>query len=246
MKIALLADIHANLEALQACLRHSRGNGADRFVFLGDLLGYGADPVAFLEIIAELTDQGALAVLGNHDEAALGGLIEQMGFHARDAIYWTRDQLRERDRHFLAGLPKLVRSGDMLFTHASPDRPDAWTYITGTRQALPAMQAGGATYTFVGHVHQPTLYHAIDGTAGVFHPVPGVSIPLSSRRQWLAIIGSVGQPRDGNNAAAYAIFDEQARALTFYRVPYDYLSAARKIRSAGYGEHLARRLEEGR
>lgn len=245
MKIALLADIHSNLEALCACLAHARAGGADRFAFLGDLVGYGADPVACIEIVAGLTEKGAVAIQGNHDEAALGGLIELMGFHARDAIYWTRGQLGDSELAFLGGLPKLVREDELLFVHASAERPEEWTYITGERQALSAIQAGGAAYSFVGHVHQPALYFGVKGEARAFHPVPGVPIPLSPRRRWLAIAGSVGQPRDGNNAAAYALFDQAQRSLTFFRVPYDYLSAARKIRAAGLPERLAKRLEEG-
>lgn len=245
MRIALLADIHANLEALQACLADARARKADSFAFLGDLVGYGADPVACLEIVAGMVEEGAVAVRGNHDEAALGGLIEHMVPHARDVIYWTRERLDEGARAFLNGLPRLAREGELLFVHASADCPEEWAYITGPRQAMLAMQAGGAAYSFSGHVHHPALYYSALDRAHVFSPVPGVSIPLSPRRQWLAIVGSVGQPRDGNNAAAYAIFDRGAGELTFHRVPYDYPSAARKVRAAGLDEHLARRLEEG-
>jgi diadenosine tetraphosphatase ApaH/serine/threonine PP2A family protein phosphatase len=245
MKIALLADIHSNLEALRACLAHARGRGAEQFAFLGDLVGYGADPVACIELITGLAERGAIAILGNHDEAALGGLMENMDFQARDAIYWTRERLGDRERTFLGGLPRLVRDGELLFVHASADHPEAWTYVTGGRQALNAMRAGGVAYSFVGHVHQPTLYYEVGDEARAFHAVPGAPIPLSPRRRWLAIPGSVGQPRDGNNTAAYAIFDRTGRSLTFYRVPYDYLSAAGKIRAAGLPERLAKRLEEG-
>lgn len=246
MKIALLADIHSNLEALRACLAHARAHGASDFAFLGDLVGYGPDPRACLEIIAEMTDRGVVSVLGNHDEAALGGLCERMGFHARDAIYWTRAQLGAAERAFLGGLPKLVRDENRLFVHASAERPEQWRYITGKRSALRSIEAGGAPYCFSGHVHQQTLYYSANGAAGVFYPEPGVAIPLSPQRRWLAIAGSVGQPRDGNKAAAYALFDRARGALTFFRIPYDYLSTVRKIRAAGYSEHLAQRIEEGR
>jgi diadenosine tetraphosphatase ApaH/serine/threonine PP2A family protein phosphatase len=245
MKIALLADVHANLEALRACLDHAAARGAGRYAFLGDLVGYGADPLACLEIVAGLVAGGAVAVQGNHDEAALGGLMERMGFYARDAIYWTRDRLGEAERGFLAGLPQTVREDDLLYVHASAERPEDWTYVTGGREAARAMHAGGAACIFSGHVHQPTLYYAVGAEARAFHPLPGEAIPLSPGRQWLAIAGSVGQPRDGNNAASYALFDAEARVLTYFRVPYDYPSAARKVRAAGLGEHLARRLEEG-
>lgn len=246
MRIALLADVHANLEALRACLAHARAQGVERYAFLGDLVGYGADPVRCIEIATDLTARGAIAVRGNHDAAALGGLMERMAFHARDAIYWTREQLGKDERAFLASLPLSVREDDMLFVHASADRPDAWEYVTSAAQAGRAMQAAQANYCFCGHVHQSTLYYALGEAARVFDPVPGQAIPLSPRRRWLAIAGSVGQPRDGNNAASYAVYDRGGGALTYHRVPYDYLSAAAKVRAVGLGEHLARRLEEGR
>lgn len=109
MKIALLADVHSNLEALTACLAHARREGVDRHAFLGDLLGYNADPVACLDIVRDLSGRGAVAVLGNHDQACLGGLLEEINFPARDAIYWTRERLDPACREFLAALPLLDR-----------------------------------------------------------------------------------------------------------------------------------------
>src|SRR5215470_1189111 len=109
MKLALFADIHSNLEAITACLDHARARGADRYAFLGDLVGYGADPVAVLDLIAEHAARGAVVVLGNHDAAALGRPVDLLGSAAEDAIAWTRSQLGERQRAFLASLPLTVR-----------------------------------------------------------------------------------------------------------------------------------------
>lgn len=246
MKLAILSDIHSNLEALQACLAHASAQGAERFAFLGDLVGYGADPLACLEIVATLARQGAVVVQGNHDEAALAGLCEGMSFAARDAVYWTRAQLGQGQRTFLEGLPLSVTDGDTLFVHASADRPERWTYVSGPKDAARCIQAAGTTYTFAGHVHRPMLYFAVNREASrAFQPTPAVPIPILAHRQWLAIVGSVGQPRDGNNAASYAIFDRKEAILTFFRVPYDYLSAAKKILAAGLPPRLALRLESG-
>ena len=118
MRTALLADIHSNLEALEACLAHARRRGVERFAFLGDLVGYGADPLACLDIIAGMVEEGALALRGNHDEACLGGQLEAMHFAARDAIYWTRERLGPRQREFLAGLPLTHEEGERCFAHA--------------------------------------------------------------------------------------------------------------------------------
>lgn len=245
MKIAVLADIHGNLEALRACLAHAEREGADMHAFLGDLVGYGADPVACLGLLAEHAAKGALLVRGNHDEAALGGLCENMNFTARDATYWTRTQLGSTERDFLASLPYTARRDDLLFVHASADAPGQWPYITSSLQARRCMDAAQAAVTFAGHVHHPSLYFAAGTGVRRFQPVPGVAIPLRGPRRWLAIAGSVGQPRDGNNAAAYALYDEEERMLQFFRVPYDHMTAARKIVAAGLPQRLAQRLQMG-
>lgn len=246
MRTALLADIHSNLEALQACLAHARREGADRFAFLGDLIGYGADPLACLDTIEGLVEDGALAMAGNHDTACLGGHLDTMSLLARDAIYWTRERLDARQRDFLASLPLTVAEDDRLYAHASADRPEAWTYITGVREAEEALSATAARIVFVGHVHHPLLYFTTPGGAlRAFAPVPGVPVPLSDYRRWLAIVGSAGQPRDGNPAACYALHDSAAGTLTHYRVPYDARAAANKILEAGLPERLAWRLIRG-
>lgn len=247
MKIAVLSDIHSNLEALRACLIHARFHGAEQYVFLGDLLGYGADPGACLEIIANMVDDGAIAVLGNHDEAVLGGLCENLAYVARDAIYWTRQQLQPKELDFVRNLPLLKQTGDVFYTHASADAPERWTYITNVASAAKCMAVSGKPLTFVGHVHHQVLYYSDEGNkVRSFVPVLEVAIPLMlRRRQWLAIAGSVGQPRDGNPAAAYVLHDTQHQTVTFFRVPYDHWRAARKVRAAGLPERLAHRLETG-
>lgn len=245
MKVAVLADIHANLEALRACLSHAEREGAGLYAFLGDLVGYGADPAACLELLSQYATGGALLVRGNHDEAALGGLCEDMSFVAREAIYWTRAQLSDSQRDFLASLPFTTRRNEILFVHAGADAPGKWNYITSSSQARRSMDAAQAAVVFSGHVHHPSLYFAAGSGVGRFQPVPGVPIPLTGRRRWQAIAGSVGQPRDGNNAAAYALYDEQKRMVTFFRVPYDHTTTARKIIAAGLPERLAARLHRG-
>ena len=256
MKVAILSDIHSNLEALNACLAHARSQDAEQYVFLGDLVGYGADPVACLDIIQEHALDGAVVLLGNHDEAAISDQykkIEVMNFVARDAIYWTRSQLREDQRVFLQDLPLTVQDGNALYVHASADEPSRWRYVTGGRDAARSMAAAETAYTFAGHVHHAMLYFRMAGqrvtdqnAARSFQPTPGMPIPVGLTRQWLAIVGSVGQPRDGNNAAAYVIMDYANSTLTFHRVPYDYMTTARKIIAAGLPERLAHRLEHGR
>jgi uncharacterized membrane protein YbaN (DUF454 family)/diadenosine tetraphosphatase ApaH/serine/threonine PP2A family protein phosphatase len=246
VRIALLADVHSNLEALRACLAHAKRQGAERCAFLGDLLGYNADPRACLEIVGGEVARGALAVLGNHDEACVGGLLEGMNLPARDAIYWTRARIGAEEKSWLAGLPLVVREGEATFVHASPETPERWLYVTGERRVGSGLANATTRLVFAGHVHHTTLYYTAGaGAVKRFHPVPGVSVPLLAGRRWFFIVGSVGQPRDGVTAASYAIYDAGAATITRHRVPYDYASAARKVRAAGLPERLALRLETG-
>jgi diadenosine tetraphosphatase ApaH/serine/threonine PP2A family protein phosphatase len=245
MKMAMFADIHSNLEALSTCLLHAHGLGAERYAFLGDLVGYGADPVAVLELIESHERKGAVVVLGNHDAAALGRAID-LNPHAQAAIAWTQGQLGASQRAFLQRLPLVVREDSMFFVHASAAAPEQWVYIASAAQADASMRAAGTNYVFCGHVHEPQLYYrGADGRPALFQPVPDVPIPAGRQRQWLTIVGSAGQPRDRNNAASYALFDSERERLTFYRVPYDHRAAAMKVRAARLPERIALRLERG-
>jgi diadenosine tetraphosphatase ApaH/serine/threonine PP2A family protein phosphatase len=247
VKIALLADVHANLEALEACLEHARATGAERLAFLGDLVGYGADPGPGIDIVADEVARGALAVRGNHDAAAVAESPPSMHEDAARAITWTRGRLSVRQRAFLEALPLVAREGGLLLVHASADDPGAWAYVTDAFMAARCLEAAGdATYVACGHVHEPVLYYAGAAARPVpFRPVPGVAIPVPPHRRWLVLPGSVGQPRDRSASASYAILDTARPALTFVRVPYDCRTTAAKIRAAGLPESLALRLERG-
>ena len=246
MKLAMFADVHSNLEALNACLMHAQALGAVRYAFLGDLIGYGADPVAVLDLIEQYAADGAVVVLGNHDAAAIGRNTDTMNPYAQAAIAWTQAQLGGKQRAFLASLPLTVRDDDILFVHASAVTPERWIYITSAKQAEESIRAADANYVFCGHVHEPRLYYVgAGGRPMSFRPISGTPIPAARHRQWLAIVGSAGQPRDGKNQACYALFDPARERITFFRVPYDHATAAQKIRVAGLPERLAIRLERG-
>jgi diadenosine tetraphosphatase ApaH/serine/threonine PP2A family protein phosphatase len=247
MRLALLADLHANLEAARACLAHAREAGADRHAFLGDLVGYGADPGAVVDLVAEHAARGAVVVLGNHDAAAAAGGTSSMHAVAEEAIAWTHARLGPAQRAFLAGLPLVVRDGDLLFVHGSAEAPAEWVYLSDSLRAERCLAAAPqARFVFAGHVHEPLLFYTGAAARPVrFRPVPGVAIPVPPHRRWVAVAGSAGQPRDGNPAASYAMLDTGRGTLTFFRVPYDHAAAAAKVRAAGLPEPLARRLERG-
>lgn len=245
MRVALLSDIHANLEALESCLAHARERGADTYALLGDFVGYGADAVAVVDIVMRLAADGGIVLKGNHD-AAIERMDSYFNDDARAALDWARETLSEEHKRFLAALPLVVERTPVLFVHASVASPARWDYIDSASAALRCVQASGTTYTFAGHVHDQQLYFATTlGRMSPFTPVPGTAVPIRGPRQWLGLVGSVGQPRDRNPAAAYAIFDDAKREITFFRVPYDHHTAAAKIRQARLPEALAYRVETG-
>jgi predicted phosphodiesterase len=246
MRIGILTDIHGNREALSACLEHARSLAVDRLVFLGDYVGYGADPVWVLETIMRLVDEGAVALLGNHD-AAIDGSDDDMNSIAQEAIRWTRTRLGPDHRAFLSELPLVHEEGSILYVHANGYAPRGWDYISSPIEAARHFSRVHAHITFCGHVHVPMLYHmSTTAKVGAFAPVADNEIPLLPTRSWLAVIGAVGQPRDGIQAANYAVFDTARQNLRYLRVPYDAAAAARKVREAGLPEPLAVRLEQGR
>ncbi|HJQ57673.1 MAG TPA: metallophosphoesterase family protein [Vineibacter sp.] len=245
MLIALFGDIHANREAFTACLDDARRAGVDRYVFLGDLVGYGADPVWVVEQVADMFDAGAVGVRGNHDAGALDP-SESMAKLARTAIEWTRAQLGDAHRAFLARLPITLTEVDRLYVHASAAAPDSWIYVRSAREAFQSFRATDQRLTFCGHTHIPTLFNESATSLPQQHePADDKPIPLLAQRRWLAVIGAIGQPRDGNPDACYGLFDDASNTLTYVRVPYDVDIAARKIRAAGLPAALADRLTLG-
>ena len=251
MRIALFSDIHANLQALQACLAHAHAQGVERLVFLGDLVGYGADPQAVLACVARLQEEGALVLRGNHDALAADPPVSASTLGESTAA-WTHDQLHAAQHQWLRTLPLTLRLEHALLVHASAYQPAQWRYVYDARAASDSLDAARANdpevcYVFGGHVHQQTLYYrGSDAALLPFAPQPGVAVPVPRHRQWLATVGSVGQPRDGKPQAMYALFDSTRAQLTFHRVDYDHAGAAAAIRAAGLPPYFAQRLEQGR
>jgi diadenosine tetraphosphatase ApaH/serine/threonine PP2A family protein phosphatase len=251
MRIAFMADVHANREALEACLAHAHAQASDRLIFLGDYVNYGADPEWVAAAILQHVENGGIALRGNHD-AAVGGRDAAMNAPAEVALEWTRNQLGPAHRAFLAGLPLTYAEEGMFCAHADAAAPAGWSYLTDTEDAARSLRARAERLTLCGHVHKPALYNVADADeparaarTTAFRPVTGVPVPLLPRRRWLAIVGSVGQPRDGNPAAAYALVDTSRAEITTFRVAYDVDAAAGKIRAAGLPAMLADRLTWG-
>ncbi len=245
MRLAILTDIHANKEAFLAVLADLEGRAVDKIVLLGDLVGYGPDPEYCTDKAADLVAKGAIAVRGNHDEAILRR-DPTFSKSALTALDWTRPRLTAAQAAFLGSLPMQANLEDVMFVHASPQDPGGWIYVDSRTKAVGAFRATQARVIFCGHVHRPQLY-AMDRSGQVNDLVIpfGQDLPLIASRRWVAVVGAVGQPRDGNPAAGYALYDQARAEVAFRRVPYDAGATATKIRQCGLPESLALRVLSG-
>ena len=236
MKLALLSDIHSNLEALDTVL--DALPKVDRIVVLGDIVGYGPDPN---DVIDRLQSVEAQAVRGNHDQAMLEpDLLELFNPHAAAAARWTLDVLTPESLAYLDELPVYGRIARHRVVHGSPRKPYIWEYILEELQALEILAQLGRRLCFFGHTHLPRIFTE----EGEQVPEPGEWITLPPAA--LVNPGSIGQPRDGNPEAAFAVVDLAMPAVRFYRVPYDLAATQAKIRKAGLPEVEAARLALGR
>jgi diadenosine tetraphosphatase ApaH/serine/threonine PP2A family protein phosphatase len=238
--IAVISDVHGNLEALEAVLEDAKREGADEIVCLGDVVGYGADPNACIERVNEVA---VATVLGNHDQAARDGSpAETFNDVARAAIRWTAEQITPENRERLRAYPWDYVAHGARFVHASPSDPPAWRYILTEQEAWNAFEACPEDLCFVGHSHVPLRVVLRGGRLVVLEDSV---IELREDDRLLVNVGSVGQPRDGDWRASYALWDPAAGRIVARRVAYDRETASRKIREAGLPEILAARLEVG-
>ena len=241
MRTLIVSDIHGNLAALDAVLAEAqRGAPVDRVWCLGDTVGYGPEPVVCLERLWALD---TVCVCGNHDAGAVGRIdLEAFNAYAAAACRWTGEQLTEEAREFLNGLPLMVTEQPFTLVHGTPLDP-IWDYLLSCGQAVDAWEQTGARWLLVGHSHIAFVFR--EGQAGERPEGAALRVALGSQR--LAINpGSVGQPRDGDPRAAYALYDDVQRAVTLHRVPYDISVTQRKMADVGLPEPLISRLSLGR
>jgi diadenosine tetraphosphatase ApaH/serine/threonine PP2A family protein phosphatase len=239
----VLSDIHANAPALAAVLADVDALGADGLLCLGDVVGYGADPGPVLDTVAT---RAQAVVAGNHDHGAVGLLdLEWFNVYARRAAEWTAERLSEAQARFLHGLPLVVEHGGATLVHASPRDPGAWTYLTAPSHGAQAFPAFRTRLCFVGHSHVPAVWRlSPDGTRG-FRLGAGTTA-LAPGARYLVNVGSVGQPRDGDPQAAYAVWDLDRDSVEVRRVAYDAEETRRRIHAAGLPRILGDRLLRGR
>lgn len=243
MRIGVLSDIHANLDALDAVLAHLDRLRPDLLVCLGDFVGYGPDPTACVE---RLRPRLAAAVLGNHDAAATGARpIDDFNLLAQEAIRWTQGALSEAARDYLRALPERDERGGMLLVHGSPREP-VEEYLLDARRARASFAADGFRLAVVGHTHQPAVFEETGSRVSARGLLPEVPCALRPTSRYIVNVGSVGQPRDGDPRAACVIVDTDARTATLYRVAYPIEATQAKMEAAGLPAALIERLALGR
>jgi predicted phosphodiesterase len=240
MKYAIIADIHANLEALQVVLEDIKLQKCTHYACLGDVVGYNANPKECLDIVRTM---GMPCVKGNHDEyCSIETNLEGFNPHAAEAVNWTRRQLTEEDRQWLRELKYIRLVASFSIVHATLDGPQRWGYVFDRLAAAASFTYQNTTVCFFGHTHVPVAFIrdtvVRGGTYSKFKVEPG--------RKYFINVGSVGQPRDNNPKAAYVTYDLDEGLIELRRLDYDIPTAQAKIRAAGLPERLAERLAVGR
>ncbi|KXK16754.1 MAG: putative phosphoesterase [Chloroflexi bacterium OLB15] len=242
MRILIISDIHANLTAFETVLNDAK-NDWDYVWCLGDVVGYGPDPNECVDLLKTLP---MLCLAGNHDWAALGRLdIRTFNPDARKAVDWTRNTLTPVNIAFLEALPTTFVIGNYTLAHGSPREP-VWEYILEPLIAALNFSHFETPYCLVGHTHQPIIYEQVSehGDTEAISPVYRARRQLNGRRQ-IINPGSVGQPRDANPDAAYALLDDETNTWEYRRVPYDIPAVQKRMREYDMPERLIARLEHG-
>ncbi len=229
MKYAVISDIHSNLEALTKVLAEIKTRNVDDIICLGDIVGYGADPDEVTKLVRSEVKH---VVRGNHDDA----LFDEVTFsminpYARAAIEYTRKSLSAESYEWLKGTPMTLRLDDVLLVHSSPSEPKEWKYVFGEIDAQVELSTFEENICLIGHTHVPVIFKK------------RIS---ESRERELINVGSVGQPRDGDNRASFGIIDTGNFTYENVRLAYNYKGAANKIIAAGLPPFLAERLQKGR
>jgi putative phosphoesterase len=247
MRIALISDIHSNLEALKSVLERLRQEGVEFVLNLGDLVGYNASPSECLDLLRSRTDIHHLA--GNHDLALLSPeRAQSFNIIAYQALMWCREQVPREGLEFLQGLPLTLETPDFWACHGTPSSPDTYIayHFQGKRVLRDMSKGAGARVCFFGHTHRRALwYRDIRGKVAL-QEITAPQVLLSREGHYLINPGSVGQPRDGNPEAAYAIFDDQEFSIHYKSAPYDISGAQQRILRAGLPPYLAERLALGK
>ena len=241
MRYGILSDIHSNLEALSIVADALKKEGIDRYLCIGDIVGYASNPFECIQIVKGL---GALVVAGNHDWAVAGRL--DLGYftsNAKEALQWTSNALAPQEKEFLSSL-KLVHSEENFsLVHGTLDVPQEFYYLNNFDEAERTFFVLEKQLCFVGHTHRPGVF--VEAEENLFYK-PLAKLQLEDKKRYIINVGSVGQPRDGDNRACCVIYDSEDKTVEQKRIAYNFSAAQEKIMKVGLPEFLAQRLSEGR
>ena len=232
MKIAIISDIHANLEALAAVLNEIDSRQITKIICLGDIVGYGASPN---ECVNTIRERMIASIAGNHDKAVAGEIdIENFSESARSAVLWTRKELTKENLAYLKTLSFFLQDENVLYVHSSPDNPEKFRYLLHIGDAMESFRYLSSPLCFIGHTHRPTIFCEDLVTQ---HIVRG--------KKCIVNVGSVGQPRDGNWRACFAVFDTEEYVVEHVRLDYNVFESQKKIYDSDLPHKLADRLTMG-
>jgi diadenosine tetraphosphatase ApaH/serine/threonine PP2A family protein phosphatase len=240
MKVAILSDIHSNIDALEAVIKDAQGWGASKYLITGDLVGYGANPNECINLLKELA---TYSIAGNHDWGVIEKTrINHFNYIAREAVIWTRKNLSAESRRYLEDLTLTLTQGEISLSHANFTHPESWEYVFTIHQARGEFEGFSTRMGVIGHSHIPFVVCS-SAQEGLTDQMIKQPVKLNNDNRYLVNAGSVGQPRDGDPRACYLRVDLKAQAFTIRRVEYDVGAAQRRIISAGLPQFLAERLK---
>jgi predicted phosphodiesterase len=238
MIYAIISDIHGNLESLRAVLDDIEGCNVDKIFCLGDIVGYCSNPEECVNLVREKCDT---VMMGNHDYAVQDiTLGEKFNHHAKLALNWTIANLSNSAKEYLYDLPYIINEENICFVHASPKEPDTWRYVTNMEEALSSFDHFEGQVCFIGHTHFPIV------VTNQGELIEKIELKLQKNVRYLINVGSIGQPRDGNNRSCYGIFDSKTRQFQFRRVRYNIALTQKKMRTVNLPDYLIERLSAGR
>ncbi|GJL79962.1 MAG: metallophosphoesterase [Nitrospinaceae bacterium] len=242
MKYLIFSDLHSNLESLQAFCKITETIEHDKKVFLGDLVGYCADPNACVKWVRKHVD---IVLGGNHDYAVVGKTDPAyFNSHAYQACLWTRQELSKKNRDFLETLPCAIEEDGIFWVHSSPFEPDQWHYVVSARDGKINFDHFSTPLCFLGHSHLPVILEM--GRGGKVREYAPSSLKFQAKCRYIINVGSLGQPRDGNPKPCFVIYDSDTATVGFQRYEYDFAPTQKKILDNGLPSPLAKRLGEGR
>lgn len=242
MRLAIISDIHANLEALTAILRDLEHQNVDQILCLGDVVGYGADPVACLKLVREHCTE---VLMGNHEHAVLGLLSPaNLNDIARSSLSWTADQLSDDDKSFISSMKTDLIIDQLHLVHASPYEPMKWHYVLSDKAVVKAIKHARTNLCLIGHTHLPVIYSLAED--GSVRKRIGHDFLPDPDHKYVVNTGSVGQPRDNDPRACYLVFDGEAYEINYRRVDYDITLAQSKMTKVEAPKLLIERIALGR